>query len=352
MAGNDSGDKTEKPTPKKLKDARKDGDVPKSKDLTSTAVVLVWLVMAWLAIPIAARQLLELFQSSLDAVTQSDTQMLPLAIKALRTFMVITLPMLFAAIAIGLLTEFLQAGPVVAFKRVSPKMDKLNPAEGVKRMFSRDNFVELLKSIVKTAGLIGIFIVVLMRLLPQILLLPFGLPRDVMEAHWRVLMWTAVWTIFSFVLVSALDIMYQRYSFTKRLMMSMRDIKQEFKESEGDPMIKGRRRRLHKEWSQQNVREAVRTANAVVVNPEHVAVAIFYNPKTTDLPVVIAKGEDDDAWLIREAAREFGIPIWQNVELARGLHENVGVDQYITPKFFEAVAEVLRWAESMSPPKP
>ena len=349
MAGkDDSGNKTEKPTPKKLRDARKDGEVSKSRDLTSTVVVLCWLVIAWLAIPIAAQQIIVLFQRSLDAVTHSDTQMLPIAVLAVRTLFVVTLPLMFAAIAISILTEFLQVGPVVAFKRVTPKMDRMNPAEGVKRMFSRDNLVELAKSIAKTGALIGIFIVVLLRLMPEILRLPYGSPRDVMEAHWHVLMWTGIWTICAFVLISALDIMYQRYSFTKRLMMSRRDILQEVKESEGDPLIKMRRRRLHREWSQQNVREAVRQANAVVVNPEHIAVAIFYEPGTTELPVVTAKGEDEDAWLIREAAKEFGIPVMQNVELARGLHESVGLDQYITPKFFQAVAELLRWAESMS----
>jgi type III secretion protein U len=350
MAGqDDSGDKTEKPTQKKLRDARKDGDISKSRDLTSTVLVLCWLVIAWLAIPLAAQRLIELFQRSLEAVTQSDTQMLPIAALAVRTLFIITLPLLLAAASIGILTEFLQVGPVMAFKRVTPKMDRMNPAEGVKRMFSRDNLVELLKSIFKTAAMIGIFVVVLLRMLPEVLRLPFGSPRDVMAAHWHVLMWTGIWTICAFVLVSALDIMYQRFSFTKRLMMSRRDIRQEVKESEGDPLIKDRRRRLHKEWAQQNIREAVRKANAVVVNPEHIAVAIFYEPGTTDLPVVSAKGEDEDAELIREAAKEFGVPIMQNVELARGLHENIGQDQYITPQFFQAVAELLRWAESMTP---
>jgi len=268
--------------------------------------------------------------------------------QAVKTLLIVTLPVMFAAASIGMLTEFLQVGAVFALKRAAPKMDRLNPAEGVKRMFSRDNLVELLKSVFKTAALIAIFSVVLLRLMPEVMRLPFGSPRDVMAAHWHVLMWMGIWTICAFVLLSALDTMYQRFSFTKRLMMSRRDIRQEVKESEGDPMIKDRRRRAHREWNQQNMREAVRKSNAVVVNPEHIAVAILYEPGTTELPIVSAKGEDEDAEVIREAAAEFGVPIMQNVELARGLHENVGQDQYITPEFFQAVAELLRWAESLS----
>jgi type III secretion protein U len=246
-----------------------------------------------------------------------------------------------------MLTEFLQVGVVFAPKRVTPKMDHLNPAEGIKRMFSRDNLVELVKSVFKTAALIGIFAVVLLRLLPEVIRLPLGSPRDVAAAHWHVLMWVGIWTICVFVAVSALDTMYQQFSFTKRHMMSRRDIKQEVKESEGDPMIKQRRSQLHQEWAQQNMLEAVRKSNAVVVNPEHIAVAILYEPGSTELPVVSAKGEDYEAQLIREAAEQAGVPIMRNVELARGLHENVGLDQYISPEFFQAVAELLRWAESM-----
>jgi type III secretion protein U len=119
------------------------------------------------------------------------------------------------------------------------------------------------------------------------------------------------------------------------------------RDTEGDPYVKGRRRQLHQDWAQQNMLAAVRQASAVVVNPEHIAVAIVYEPDQTALPVVCAKGEDYEAQLIREAAEEAGVPIMRNVELARGLHEKVGVNEYISSDFFQAVAELLRWAESI-----
>jgi type III secretion protein U len=346
------GDRTEKPTPKRLRDARKDGDVAKSKELTSTVLVLCWLVMAWLAVPMIARQLLQLFQASLEAigpgVELSRQQMLPLGMQAFKTLLLLTLPLTLGAAAIGALTEFLQVGVVFAPKRVTPKMERMSPAEGIKRMFSRDNIIELVKSVFKTAALIGVFAVVLLRMLPEVMRLPLGSVRDVAAAHWHVLMWVGIWTICVFIAVAALDTLYQRFSFTRRHMMSRRDIRQEVKESEGDPLIKERRRHLHQDWAQQNMLEAVRKSNAVVVNPEHIAVAILYEPGTTELPVVSAKGEDYEAQLIREAAEQAGVPIMRNVELARGLHENVGLDQYISPEFFQAVAELLRWAESLN----
>jgi type III secretion protein U len=177
--------------------------------------------------------------------------------------------------------------------------------------------------------------------------LPLGSPDDVGAAHWHVLMWLGIWTICVFALLSVLDSLYQRYAFTRKLMMSRRDIRRELRDTEGDALVKGRRRQLHQEWAQQNMLEAVRKASAVVVNPEHIAVAILYEPGTTELPVVCAKGEDYEAQLIREAAEQAGVPIMRNVELARGLHEKIGLDEYISAEFFKAVAELLRWAETI-----
>ena len=129
--------------------------------------------------------------------------------------------------------------------------------------------------------------------------------------------------------------------------MSRRDIRQEVKENEGDPYVKQRRRQLHQEWAQQNMLSAVRKSNVVVTNPTHIAIALQYEPGETDLPVVVAKGEGAFAELIKKTAEEEGIPILQNVPLARGLNEHVQIDDYIGNEFFDAVAEVLHWAENV-----
>jgi type III secretion protein U len=352
MAKQKSADQTEKPTPKRLKDARKDGDVAKSKELTATAGVLCWFILAWLALDYAWQRLAALFTQVLAAVGEVGHgdglgSLQAVLLPALRTLVLICLPLLLAATASGLLVEFLQVGGIFAPKRVSPNTGRLNPAEGLKRMFSQDNLVEVVKSILKTTALGVIFVLVLLRILPEILRLPLGRPEDISAAHWHALLWMAVWTVGVFFLLAAGDVAYQRYAFLRKMRMSRRDIRQEFRDTEGDPYIKQRRRQLHQDWAQQNMLAAVRKSSAVVVNPEHIAVAILYEPGTTALPIVSAKGEDYEAQLIREAAEQAGVPIMRNVELARGLHENVAVDEYVTAEFFQAIAELLRWAESV-----
>jgi type III secretion protein U len=183
--------------------------------------------------------------------------------------------------------------------------------------------------------------------LPELLRLPLGQPDDIASAHWHALFWMGVWTLGAFFMLAALDSAYQRHAYARKMRMSRRDIRQEFRDTEGDPLIKGRRRQLHQDWAQQNMLEAVRKSSAVVVNPEHIAVAILYEQGTTALPMVSAKGEDYEAQLIREAAEQAGVPIMRNVELARGLHENVNVDDYVSAEFFQAIAELLRWAETV-----
>jgi len=348
MGQKKDADQTQLPTAKRLRDARKEGEVAKSRELTSTVLALIWLALMWVLLPWMASRLVALFEALFRAIAD-PVSLSPQALAgvALQTLLWLTLPLLAVAVLIGLVVEFLQAGPLFVPARVKPKLSHVDPVEGVSRMFTMENLVELLKSLFKTAALIGILFWVLARLLGQYLKLPYGSASDLASAMWAGIRWTGIWVICVFAFISVLDLVYQRKLFIKNLMMSRRDIRQEAKESEGDPMIKGKRRQLQQEWAQQNTLAAVRQASVVVTNPTHIAVALRYAPGETDLPVVLAKGEDYDAELIREAAREAGVPIMENVQLARGLNEKLGVDDYITPEFFDAVAEVLRWAEHL-----
>jgi type III secretion protein U len=345
---NDGGDKTEKPTAKRIKDARKEGDIHKSRELTSTVLVLTWLIMFWLLMPFIVGRLEALFTRIFLSVGHlSDAALHATIIDAAQTLLWISAPLLLLACGVGVLVEFLQVGPILAFQRLKPTVSRLNPAEGMKKIFSQENLVELIKSIVKTAALIGILVWVLFSMMDQYLALPFGQPAAIAAAHWQGMLRIGIWVVFIFFFVSAMDAFYQRFAYVRKLRMSRRDIRQELKDTEGDPYIKGRRRQLHQEWAQRNMLAAVRKSNVVVTNPTHIAVALVYEPGETDLPIVAAKGEDYDAELIRKEAEEAGVPIMQNIPLARGLHENIEVEDYITAEFFEAVAEVLRWAESV-----
>lgn len=344
----DAGNRTEKPTPERLKKARKDGDISKSKELTSTVLVLVWLVMLWLMWSSIARNLSLLVEGAFAAMNEPFEIAAPrLGKAAFDAVLWICLPLLFGAVFVGLITEFLQAGPVLAFKKAKPDLKHINPMSGLKKIFSKDNLVEVAKAIIKSSALIAIFVAVLFQFLPQLVTQPYAPPSVMGALLWSSSMRIGVWVIFIFFFLAVLDAFYQRFSFMKKMRMSMRDIRQEVKENEGDPYIKGRRKQLHQEWAQQNMLSSVRRSSVVVTNPTHLAIALYYEPGETDLPMVIAKGEDYEAKLIREAAEEAGVPIMQNVELARGLYERAELDDYLPSEFFEAVAELLRWAEGV-----
>ncbi|MFK8014880.1 MAG: type III secretion system export apparatus subunit SctU [Gammaproteobacteria bacterium] len=349
MAKEKGASQTEKPTSKRLRDARRDGDVHKSKELTSTVLVLLWLLMGWLLAPVIGKRLRELFAQMFDVMSEPfGVAVYGLGLMSLQVFLYVMAILLLPAIIIGTFTDFLQIGAIFAPTKVKPNAAHLNPVEGLKRMFSMRNFVEVIKALAKTILLVGIIAFVLLRYLNDILGLPLLGVGPIGPLFWQgtVLICTAV--IFVFFFVAVLDALYQRHAYTKDLMMSRRDIKQESKENEGDPMIKSHRKQLHQEWAQQNQLQAVRKSSVVVTNPTHIAVALFYDEQETELPVITAMGEGVDAQRIREVAEEEGIPIMENVKLARGLYADLAVDDYVTAPFFDAVAEVLQWAESMA----
>ncbi|MCD9008135.1 type III secretion system export apparatus subunit SctU [Luteimonas sp. XNQY3] len=344
---NEGADKTEKPTSKKLKDARKDANVAKSRELTSTVLIMGWLAGGWMLMGYMFRRISGLFDQSLNVMNQPfDIALRTIGPLAAQTLLAVTLPLLLLAVVLALIVEFLQVGPVLSMKKVTPDLSKMNPVSGVKKMFSMDNLVELIKSVLKSAALLTIGGFVLWGMLPSLLQLPFAQPAAIGSAIWHALKWIGIWTIFVFFFVSAVDASYQKYSYMKKLRMSRRDIKQEVKENEGDPYVKQRRKQLHQEWSQQNMLNAVRGSNVVVTNPTHIAVALQYE-QGDDLPLVVAKGEGHVAEEIKRVAEEAGVPILENVPLARGLNARVEIDDYISDDFFEAVAQVLYWAEGV-----
>jgi type III secretion protein U len=346
--GEKGSDKTEKPTRKRLRDARKEGDIAKSKELTSTLAVLGWLLVFWLMAPFLSNQLTLALSTTLESVTQPFAVALPhVAWTALRVFVTLTLAPLLAILMLALLVEYLQVGPIFAPKRVKPDASRLNPAEGLKKMFSMDNWVEVFKALFKTGALAAIIGLVVLGQLNALLKLPLAALNAVGTAWWQAVGQIGVWVVFVFLFISLLDMLYQRFSYTKKMRMSRRDIKREMKDDEGDPYMKARRRQLHQEWATRNVLAAVRSSSVLVTNPTHLAVALLYERGETVVPMVTAKGEEHLAALMREAAEEAGVPIMQNVNLARALHQQVEVDDYIPVEFFEAVAEVLRWADSI-----
>jgi type III secretion protein U len=340
------GEKTEQPTAKRLRDARRDGDVPKSQDLNHTLTTLVWtLVVAGLSGFAADRVggLLDFAWTELDL--SSPTALRDVGVAALKTFALLTiLPLAIVALC-GVFADFLQVGAMFAPKRIMPQGSRLNPANGFKRMFSSENLFELAKSLLKTFMLAAVLVWLIKHYLPDIMRLPAAGLHAYIGLDKRMLLTLGACIVVLFAFVSIADRLFQNYSHRKRLRMSKSDVKREHKEDQGDPQLRGQRKRLHRQWSQQDARQAARNATALVVNPTHIAIAILYEPGQTAVPTITAKGEGPLAQMMRREAEEAGVPVIRDVPLARSLNFCAEEDDFIPEEFFDVVAEVLAWAE-------
>lgn len=344
-----SGEKTEQPTGKKLREARQKGDVAHSKDFTQTLLVLAlfgyMLGNAHGIIESLGR--LILLPSTL--VGMPFERALPVALDAaLREAIFLVLPFVLIVLIVGMFSEFLQVGVVLAFEKLKPSAKKLNVMANLQNMFSKKNLVELLKSIIKIAFLSVLVTLVVRDALPELMAVPHsGLAG--LEAGVGGMMRTLVVNIaFAYVVISLADFVWQRMQYRKGLMMSKEEIKQEFKEMEGDPHIKHKRKHLHQEMVMQGAVGSARKASVLVTNPTHLAIAIYYEPDETPLSIVLAKGEGALAEQMMRAAREAGVPVMQNIPLARALMADAQADQYIPSELIEPVAEVLRLVRKMA----
>ena len=342
---NDSGDRTEKPTPKRLKDARKRGEVSKSKDVTATIGLVVWIIMGFIAIGFVGGRLAGLSNDVFSVVAApSRDAMINLAYGATGSVIAILLLVISPVIVVSLLAEFLQVGPVLTLEKVKPRLSHLNLADGLKRMISVDNLVEVLKSVIKTSLLLGVGWLLTWSMFLDLRTLPMADAGAFAAVLIRMTFVLMVWTVIVFALVSAVDAAYQRHSFIKKMMMSRRDIKQEMKEMEGDPDVKGQRKQLHQEWSAGGGPKAAGAANALLVNPTHFAVAIDFDAETNAPPFISAKGQGEMAQRMRAAADKNGVPVLRDVPLTRTLYARLDEGEEIPSDLFDAVAIVIVWA--------
>jgi len=344
----DGGSKTEQPTSKKLKDARKKGDVPKSNDVGITLGFLFSMGVLYLLSGNIVDRIAHLFDIAMRTPGGSFTaELQALGSEAIDTALALSAAILLPLAAFGLLVEYLVIGPVLTTEKISPKMSAFNPAEGLKRMFGPDNLFELGKSMLKTALLFTVAWLTVKSVLGDIVLLMTSRPENIVDAMWYLAIRVFGYVLAAFLLFMLLDSMYQKYSFTRRMKMSMRDIRDELKQTEGNPLLKGARRSLGQEWAQEGATAAATDATVLVVNPVHVAIAIRYDRELTRVPLVTGKGEDKVALAMRQAAEKAGVPILRNEHLARTLLVDRD-DDMVPRELFDIVAEVILWARSVS----
>jgi len=252
------------------------------------------------------------------------------------------------AVAITQLVEFFQTGPIFTAEKIKPKMSHLNFVAGLKRLFNLDMVFDLLKNVVRALVLGAVAWFLVLSAMPELSLLPSLSPAAVTHILVVITLKMLAWALGFYIFVMLIDTAYRRYAFAKKMRMSMADIKKESKESDGDPQVKGHRKQLHKEWTEESKTEAASSASAVVVNPTHVAIAIRYEPDVNPVPVVSAKGEMHVAQAMRDAASQTNVPVLRNERLARTLLADVPEGDPIPEGLFDIVAEVIHWADRVN----
>ena len=341
-------EKTEQPTPKRLREAREKGDIAKSQDV---APALVVLALTGYLVANAGDMFTKLQQMGsmvLTSATLPYAQALGMILTGVgETALAIVTPIVALVMVTALVALLIQVGVLVAPKAAMPKMDNLSPSKWFKKVFSVKNAVDFLKNIIKV-GILGLTAWIVLRAhMRELFLLPGGDIRLLWATLGSAAMDLALHISGIFCVIAALDYLFQRWQHTKQHMMSKDEVKREYKEMEGDPLIKSKRKQLHQEMASQNSLGNVRKAKVLVTNPTHYAIALDYEKDKMPLPVILAKGEGELARRMIQVAREEGIPIMRNVPLARDLFERGAEYSYIPQDLIVPVAEVLRWVQSL-----
>lgn len=336
-----SDDKNEEPTDKKIEDAKDKGQIAVSRDLARLATLVVVAETAFATEKLWRNAIFELMIGGIMAVGQDfATSMQNQLMSALTLMAVVFFAFFIICPVVAVAAHWGQFGILVATEALEPKFDKLNPANGLKQMVSKKKLVELLITVGK-ATLIALMVYSLIRgQLPNIVSLAGGEPKDVFEAFVEILRSMFHVIIVVCLILGMIDFAVQKYFHKKELMMDKEEIKKEHKESEGDPLIKGQRKRLARQWANETPAAKTEDANAVVVNPTHFAVAMFYDANEAMVPVVLAKGKDAVARAMIQRAHERGIPVIRHVWLARTLYATCRDDMPVPRSSYQAVAQV------------
>ena len=346
----EGGEKTEPATAKKLKDAREEGKVAKSKELTAAFSLIVLFLCLKIFVSYVGESLINVFpmiyNAMADFVKINEGALSAQAVSSLFfgviiRWLLIVLPFFAFGFVITILVSIVQVGWTVSTKPMKPELSKFNPINGFKRIFSKDSLFQLLLSIVKI-GLIGYIAYSSLKDRVNDLFILYDLSlNQAISLVGTLIIDVGLKISLVYLIIGIADFAYQKYKFNDDMKMTKQEVKDEYKNTEGDPQIKGRQRRKMQEVSQRRMMQDVPKADVVITNPTHLAVALKYDAQASTAPVVLAKGEDFLAQRIKEVARDNNIEIVENKPLARMLYHNVDIGAEIPPELYQAVAEVL-----------
>lgn len=350
FADGPGGEKTEEPTSKKLDDARKEGQVGKSKEVASSVMLFLAFVFIKLFAGNIGKQLTDFFAYFYNQIPDY-TKTAGGKIEAREYYLLITSVLLKILV---LIAPFLIMGVVVAFvcdllqvkwrptsKPLQPKFNKLNPVSGLKKIFSVQSLIELLKSVVKIAVMV---LIIYNEIKNKANLIFFVYDMPLMQAVSMAcdfLVSVGIKISAVFLVVAAADLIFQKWKFHNDMKMTKQEVKEEYKSTEGDPQVKGKIKQKMQEASRRRMMQDIPKADVVITNPTHYAVAIVYDKEYGEAPVVLAKGADYVAQKIKDIAKDNNVAIRENKPLARSLYANVEVGEQVPPELYVAVAEVL-----------
>lgn len=346
MAEESFEERTEKPTPKKREEARQKGEVAKTRELPAAAVLLSGtLAMGVLGSFTYQKVATTTTQILSFTIIRGDGagEMLLLLEDCVSAFLLAISPLLAVIFVTAVLSNVVQVGFVVSLEELKPKLSKVNPTKGFARLFSKQSFMELLKSLLKLL-LIGTVAYVSVRKEMEGLAGLGDLEPSSLALHGL----SSIFTIFlkcglAIMVLAALDYAFQRWEFEKRIRMTRQELKEELKRSEGDPLIKARVKSVQRQMARRRMMQSVAKADVVITNPTHLAVALSYESPTMKAPQLVAKGAEKIAEKIREVAKAHGIPIVENKTLAQSLYAMVELGQEIPGTLYHAVAEILAY---------
>lgn len=344
FADGGTGEKTEKATPRRREESRRKGQVFKSQDLNAAVVLLAGSIATYLTLPYIIQNLHDFTVLYLIDRTVQDFSVQyagALLIEVIYLTAKIAFPVVGACFVAALLISYLQVGFIFSGDPLTPKLERINPLQGFQRIFSKRALVELLKSLLKV-GITSWIVYSVMRkyfwVFPRFMDMELGGTIEILA---EIVFEMAVKVGIALVIIGIVDYLYQWWEHEKSLKMSKYDIKQEYKEIEGDPMIKSRQRQIQREAAMKRMMAEVPKADVVITNPTHFAIALKYEIGSMDAPVVVAKGQDYVALRIREIARENQVIVVENPLLARTLYYSVDIGDLVPEGLYQAVAEVL-----------
>ncbi|MFZ0565474.1 MAG: type III secretion system export apparatus subunit SctU [Chlamydiales bacterium] len=342
-------EKTEKATPKKLRDARKKGQVAKAQDFPSAITFIVAVSLTLYLTQFLFKQIGGFMIQMFSVAPKTDLSITaPFYLREMiQVILTASLPILVIVAFVGVIVGFLVVGPTFAVEVFKPNFKKFNPVENIKQKFKMKTVIELIKSMLKIFGA-GVLIYIVVRMSLNDLIATITLPPLVSAIVFKKVLYKVVlWVGIYFILIAVLDFIYQRYNFAKEMKMEKFEVKQEYKDTEGNPEIKGKRRQLAQEIAYDEGTTQVRRAKTVITNPKDIAVAIGYEPEKYKAPWVVAMGTENRALAIIAEAEKHSIPIMRNVPLAHQLLDEGEVNKFIPESTYEAIGEILLYVTKL-----